>query len=215
MSKQIEVVANAVKKTLNRRKSILSVMANQEKARFGWEKWLQVELAGELEKIGEPLFEVQHTYDLRMLKPKHKVRFDNYFVDIQFWHKDHLRKYVTAIELKLNSTQKGLRPALSDLIKIGATLNDKWRFRSVIAVLVFQESESETKYVRILRELEERYDAICNKKPCGGYDYVVFGWQRSSTKNMTRENYREWLSGIEGVFKGENAAPRKARRRDS
>lgn len=206
--KHVETVCNELRKLAKERKKIFSVLHDQK--RYGWEKWLQVELAFRLSAFGDPEFEVMHKYNQLYRKPKSKANFSNPFIDLQFRADNHLKDKVTAIEIKVSETEKGLGPLLSDLIKIRAIGAAQWPFRSVIAVLAYGRdvARRETKFKRLLSDLPgETIEG-------SGYNFFVIGWEKSQTKNMTHEAYNEWLGKVIGIYKTQGVSRKTARRRD-
>ena len=198
MGKIISSVASALKRSLKRQNNILEILNEQN--RFGWEKWLQVELAFELSKSNTPRFEVSYPYSQAKRRPHSKMAFSHYHIDLEFRAHNHLKDYVSAVEIKLDPTQKGLRKTLTDLRRIRATKTKSWMFRSVVIIFIYGKSDSrETKYNRLINDLQNDFKAICDSQ--AGYKYVVFGWEQSLRKNMTFENYKAWLNDIEEAFR--------------
>jgi hypothetical protein len=214
MTSQIEAISTALKTIVKRRRKVLQALREQD--RFGWEKWLQVELAYELASFGKPEFEVAHTYNHTRLKPKNKKDNDQAFIDLRFRRANHLKEKFTAIEIKVNETEKGFGPLLSDFIKIDA-LKD-WQFRSVVAILAHGNlKESNTKFTRLREELLEKkfaQEPIHAKKAGVGFEFIVVGWERGLTKNMTHQSYSDWLQNLLTLCKKHDVQKMTARKRD-
>ena len=58
--RQVDLIFDALKKLVKKRKKVFNTLYAQN--RYGWEKWLQVELAFSLEDVGAPEFEVPYAY---------------------------------------------------------------------------------------------------------------------------------------------------------
>lgn len=211
--KHIETVCQELTTLMKDRRYVLSMLHAQ--GRYGWEKWLQVELAYRLSALGAPEFEVMYKYDQRVSKPKGKAKFSYPFIDLQFRAKSHLKDRFTAIEIKVSETEKGLGSLLSDFMKIRAIGSGKWRFRSVIGILAYgrDKGSKNTKFKDLLSALQEKGGA--GKLVEGAdYNFFVIGWEKGLTENMTHEAYNEWFKKLRATYKEKGVTRKRARRRD-
>lgn len=214
MASQIETIHEALKSIIKKRRAVLAALHD----RHGWEKWLQVELAFALREFGEPEFESAYTYDQRRVKPKSKKDNNQAFIDLQFRGTNHLKGKFTAIEIKVNESEKGLGPLLSDLIKIDAIVTKEWNFRSVVAILAHGNlTENNTKFTRLRQDLLEQEISrkpIVAKTDGAGFEFIVIGWERSRTQYMTHQSYSDWLWKLLGLCEKHGVFRRTARKRD-
>lgn len=212
MSKQIEAVYKALKDISKKRKKVFELLGTQE--RFGWEKWLQVELASSLNALGDPEFECVYKYDDRFKKSLSKASFEHAMIDLQFRAKNHLKDKITAIEIKVSETEKGLGPLLSDFRKIRAIGSSQWSFRSVIGILAHGKND-EKKATKFSHLAEEILDNGGKSLEIGNYQIIVFGWESEATENMSHESYKKWFRELEERFRAKGVHKKTALKRDA
>ncbi len=199
MKSQIKTIAKALRditKTAHGKKALAMLYQH---GRYGWEKWLQVELALKLADFGDPAFEQVFPLDMAKKRTAARQANQNLFVDLVFRKSDHLKGYLTAIEIKINESEKGLKPVLADLFKIGLVKRKDWPFRCVASVLIFNKSETETKYVKILEVLREKFEL--EEFSANGYDFLIIGWEVGRTSNMTRSKYQDWYRKVDKIYR--------------
>ena len=168
-------------------------------AHFGWEKWLQVELANKLRGLGTPKFEARFPFDLTRENSVGRVKNTHAFIDIVFRKTGDRKEYDTAVELKMKSGERGLSAVLKDLTKIAAIKDDDWRFRSVVCVLVYgAKVERIGKYQKLSAVLKKECGAQVVE--LGKFNALVLGWNRARTPNMTPENFRKWFEKLQLLF---------------
>lgn len=203
MVAKISVVQKAVKDVAKRNKER---MGSFFKDWYGWEKWFQVELACELRKYGDAFIEDQFSFNKNKKLTPGKVRNSNGFIDIVYRHDKDLKAPYSAIEIKLDRTEQGLRGVLSDLVKIRAIKNSEWNWRSVIAVFIFKKGGGSinSKFSRILEAICENYGV--KTFSVGEFDFLVFGWEpiNNQTRLMTYSQYKAWLDGLTKLYKQED-----------
>lgn len=212
MSKQVEAVFEALRTLSKKRKKVFELLGSQQ--RFGWEKWLQVELALSLSELGEPEFECVHKYDNRHKKPLVKATYDHAMIDLQFRAKNHLKDRITAIEIKVCETEKGLGPILSDLRRIRALKASQWSFRSVIGILAYSDNDERkaTKFTHLAKEILDNGGKSLN---VGGYRIMVFGWESDNTEGMNQRSYKKWFSTLEKCFQAKGIHKKTSRSFDA
>lgn len=205
---QIDTVYNAIETLIKKRKKVFSTLDAQK--RFGWEKWLQVELAFALQSEGDPEFEARYPYDHTMFKTLKKIGNEHGFIDLRFRKKNFQKKWVSAVELKVNKTERGLRGVLSDIIKIRAFVKSKWDFRSITVVLAHGESNKQDGKFKRLKNKLIANGAREILKPDLGFQFILIGWEESLVKNMTRDSFKAWAKEIEEIFNSEGIRAKKA-----
>lgn len=173
---------------------------------FGWEKWLQYELAFALndESIGSSETEVKYPYDMGVKKPKAKDGNINCFIDICFKEKFFKRDAYTAIELKLTHSASGLRGVFSDLLKISAIKNTSWNLRGVTVILIYKKPKSNTKFNQMIDHLcnkgngiNEKYKIANSQINNSEYNALRISWGGGKTSNWNREPYRKWVKSMQ------------------
>lgn len=194
----LEVVANAVSKTLRRHKGKFQTFFQ---GWYGWEKWFQVELAYELADKGEAYVEKQCTYDKKKKLPVGKLLNSNAFIDIIFRKHNDTKGYFSAIELTVGRTKQSLRKVLSDLLKIKAIKKKDWFFRSVFVVLVFDRNyEKNTKFSKLYDRIKSEFQA--KSIDLGDFSFLVFGWEpQNLINNMNDGNYAAWVESLVEIYK--------------
>lgn len=203
MSKrQVGIISDSLT-TLARKKEVFETLCASEY--YGWEKWLQVELAVALHKQGTPEFEYRFEYDEQMPKPKSKKDRKTGLIDIKFTPKNFQQEWFTAIEIKINSTEKGLRSVLSDLIKLGAMKSEKWKFRCVTAVFVHDNrgmNNGKFKELKLALQQSGRNGVSARVVPIKhtSFEAIVFGWETGAIKKMKRDGYLEWLKKVKRIY---------------
>ena len=212
---QADFIFEALKTLTKKRKAVFETLYEQQ--RYGWEKWLQVELAFALKDSGVPEFEVAYDYDQHRLKPLGKKNFKKGFLDIQFRANGHLLDHPTAIEIKVNNTEKGFRGVLSDLIKIGAVrdLNGDWKFRCVTVIFIHGNYGSKIGKFKLIKDklIEEKLARVhCTGNP--GYEMIILGWEKNHTANMTRDNYLKWVAKVAKIYSEFGVEPKTTHTRN-
>ncbi len=209
---QVDIISESLKALAKKKKKVIKTLCDQE--RYGWEKWLQVELAFALHAQGKPEFECPFTYDLRRQKPKSKEGREIGFLDIRFRANNYLKDYLTAIEIKVNSTEKGLRSVLADLIKVAAMRDDEWIYRCVTVVFVHGiHGDRSGKFKALKAALKDESNGIsANVFPIAEtkLEAVVIGWETGARKNMTRNAYSEWVEKVRGIYQKSGVLPKLA-----
>lgn len=183
----------------------------RETGNFGWEKWLQIELANNLRNRGHDTeVEKPYPYDKTTNVPKPRANFLNCFIDVAFKKKNFTNNWVSAIELKVTRGVGGLKPVLGDLEKISSIKRSAWNIRSVIAVLVLSKGDRETKFVKILDGINAHENAVhrVHEFSIGedSFNVVVIGWEVRLINNMSRESYKEWLSVVRRCYGRHNVS---------
>ena len=168
---------------------------------FGWEKWLQVELATRLQKKSDIYFEDRNRLDLRKKKPYARRKNFNAFIDLVFREKGDLNGVFTAVELKLKRSEQGLRAVLGDLTKIKDLTRKNWPFRSVVCVLVHGATtdKKNSKYRKLSDELVR--SSLAQRFRMREFTALVIGWNQNLTQNMTAENYGHWFKHVSELFR--------------
>ena len=194
----LDIIKKSLKKTLNRHKDKFE---NFFDGWSGWEKWLQVELAYELNNHGVATVEKQYGYHKGKRLPIGKLGNTNAFIDIVFRKKKDSTDYLTAIELTVGETQKSLRKVFSDLLKINALKQKEWDFRSVFVVLAFKNRNGRnTKFVELYNAIQYKFDIAPIDFGC--FTFLVFGWEPPALKcNMNGANYGEWIESLVEIYK--------------
>lgn len=212
MAKDLQIIATELKKIFKKKKYFEYFEKNNM---HGWEKWLQIELATALDKRGISQIEAPKKYHMGKLKPLSKVRFKKCFVDVVFRIRNAQIKSQGAIELKVTNSASGLRAALSDLIKIGAIKQNEWDFRSVTAILIFQEHQRDTKFEKIKKHLlahdllvKESLTTSILRIPNTGYQALLINWDKNLTKDMTVFSYRDWVRNVRQIFEEHGVTPK-------
>lgn len=211
MKKDFDVIEMSLKSVF-KKKDYFNYFSNQNM--IGWEKWLQIELALQLDKFGDSKTEELFNYHMGRLKPVSKSKFKKCFVDITFRVKYAQTKTIGAIELKVTNSQSGLRAALSDLYKISAIKPSSWKFRSVTSILIHPIKEKETKFTKIKKDLIDNKLKASNslhvktmKIPNSNFELVMIGWEKSLNKDMTIDSYKNWIKNVREIFKNHNVTP--------
>lgn len=197
----LDIIKKSLNKTLKRHKDKFE---NFFEDWSGWEKWLQVELAYELNNHGKATVEEQYVYHKGKRLPIGKLDNTNAFIDIVFRKKNDSTKYFTAIELTVGETQQSLRKVLSDLLKINALKQKEWEFRSVFVVLAFKNNKGRnTKFVKLYNAIQDEFDI--EPIDFGCFTFLVFGWEPHALKSkMTVINYGEWIKCLKKIYKDHN-----------
>lgn len=172
---------------------------------FGWEKWLQYELALALNKesIGRSETEVPYPYDMGVKKPKSKDGNTNCFLDIRFKEKNFRNDVYTAIELKLTKGASGLRGVFSDLLKISAIKTKSWDLRGVVVILIYKRPTKTTKFNELIENLikakgiKTLHEQIKNSE----YSVLRMAWGGGATSNWNRKPYRDWVQKMLNLLK--------------
>lgn len=193
----LEIIKKALTKTLKRHKEKFDFFGNWN----GWEKWLQVELAHELNNYGQATVEEQYIYHKGKKLPVSKLDNSNAFIDIVFRKNNDSVDFFSAIELTVGRTQKSLRKVLSDLLKIKALKKTEWEFRSVFVILAFEKNYiRKTKFVKLCESIEEQFSI--SPIYCSGFTFLVFGWEPHGLKsNMNNYDYTQWLHSLNKIYK--------------
>lgn len=200
MVTKISVVQKAVKNVARRHKKRMGSFFT---GWYGWEKWFQVELACELRKTGDAYIEDQFSFNKNKKLTQGRVKNSNGFIDIVYRHNGDLKAPYSAIEIKLDRTEQGLRSVLSDFQKIRAIKEREWAWRSVFSVFIFQKGGGSrgSKFSKIL-------EAICERNgvktfSVGEFEFLVFGWEPSNnqTKLMAYSEYKDWFKDLTKLYK--------------
>jgi hypothetical protein len=212
MQKDFETIKNALSQIFKKKDHFQYFT---EKNMTGWEKWLQIELALQLNQIGESKIEDPFFYHMGKLRPMSKNKFEKCFIDLTFRVKNSQRKTIGAIELKVTKSQNGLKAAFSDLYKISAIKTTNWKFRSVTAILIHPTKDKETKFKRLKEELLNHNLKISDglntqtmSIPNSNFELIMIGWEESLNKNMTTESYRLWIKKVREIFNKHDAKPK-------
>ena len=176
---------------------------------FGWEKWLQMEMAvALLYKEHSIELEKRYRYDETTNRPVGKSGFKNCFVDLVLKKKWSKGEYLAGVELKVTRNLGGLKYVLSDLEKISSIRTKKWEIRTVAGVLVYSLVGKDTKYSKIVEELKGigvagyRFSKIEIKDINIGI--ILIGWERGVVDEMTRDSYKSCLKSIREKYKKNN-----------
>jgi hypothetical protein len=205
-----DAVYTAVCRLIEERQDVFAYFHDHKKyKRFGWEKWFQVELAHQLRDLGEPIFEVPHGYVKTVKVSPGKALNRNGFVDLEFRLDNSLRGFRAAIEIKIDTSAKGMAALMQDFKKIRAfsAAKSKWKYRSVIGVLAYEaplEGARKTPYVTLINELEKSNQCRVNTDN-PNFHFIVLGWEENATQRMIRENYATWLKKLAQTYTGVKA----------
>ncbi len=205
-------ISECVVKVVKRKKRFIEKFA--ELNNFGWEKWLQMEMAVSLLTENHSIeLEKMYRYDETTNKPLGKLGFTNCFIDLVLKIKRYKGIHEAGVELKVTRNLGGLKHVLADLEKISSIRTKKWNIRSVIGVLVYSCGGKETKYTRIVDDLSilkspgYRFSKFEMKDI--GIGIILIGWEVGSVDNMTREEYKYCLKAIREKFKSNRVAINK------
>lgn len=205
-----EIIKKALNKTLRRHKEKFGNFFN---GWSGWEKWLQVELAYELNNHGQATVEGQYVYHKGKKLPIGKLGNSNAFIDIVFRKTNDSADYFTAIELTVGRTHKSLRKVLSDLLKIKALKKKEWEFRSVFVVLAFENNNiKNTNYVKLYSSIQEEFGVVPIEFE--RFTFLVFGWEPHALKSkMNNLNYGEWVKSLVKIYEDHGVIAKVATKR--
>lgn len=207
-----EKINNCVFRVLKKKKKSISKFI--EMNNFGWEKWLQMEMAVALLSESHSIeLEKIYRYDETTNKPEGKSGFKNCFIDLILKKKWAKGIHEAGVELKVTRNLGGLKHVLSDLEKIASIRIKKWNIRSVIGVLVYALGGRETKYSKILSDLRElkspgyRFSEFDMEDI--GIGVILIGWEVGAVDAMNRESYKNCLKLIRAKYKVNNVAINK------
>jgi hypothetical protein len=209
---KLEIVKSSLKKTIKKHKEKFQSFLD---GWYGWEKWLQVELAFELSKCGEVYVESRYAYNQNKKLPIGKLKNKNAFIDLIFRKHNDSKGYYSAIELTVGRTQRELRKVLLDLMKIRAVKNSKWEFRSVFVVLVYDvKVDKNTKFVNLCRDIQEEFNA--ETIVVEDFTFLMFGWEsNNSIANMCNSGYSDRVEGLVELDKSQEVYPKMATKKSS